>query len=118
LQAYTHDIKNATHFSNEMLYFIFKNIDKDVGNPLRNQIKNTAENYTPENTEDLKSLLVENNKNKEEEIDILLTDLNTQKNLAELKLDMMKNKLDAMREAFREQVLEKDEKVRKILEFL
>ena len=31
---------------------------------------------------------------------------------------MMKNKLDAMREAFKEQVLEKDEKVRKILEFV
>lgn len=115
-------MQKVTNFNQETLDFLFEQTLKDENNPLKNEIKNAIEavgwDNNSQNTEKLKSLLIENSKRKEHEINILLTELNSQKNLAELKLDTMKDKLDAMRDAFKQKVLEKDEKVRDVLQFV
>ena len=119
---YSVNMQKVTNFNQETLDFLFEQTLKDENNPLKNEIKNAIEavgwDNNSQNTEKLKSLLIENSKKKEHEINILLTELNSQKNLAELKLDTMKDKLDAMRDAFKQKVLEKDEKVRDVLQFV
>ena len=119
---YSVNMQKVTNFNQETLDFLFEQTLKDENNPLKNEIKNAIEavgwDNNSQNTEKLKSLLIENSKRKEHEINILLTDLNSQKHLAELKLDTMKDKLDAMRDAFKQKVLEKDEKVRDVLQFV
>ena len=119
---YSVNMQNVTSFNEKTLDFLFDRTIEDKNSPLKNEIKNAIETVgrdnNSQNTEKLKSLLIENSKKKEQEINILLTELNSQKHLAELKLDMMKDKLDAMREAFKQKVLEKDEKVRNVIKFV
>lgn len=118
LDSFSQNLSQMDSFNEQTLDYLYEQFLREHGNPLRNDILWTINTQGEIDMGRLKSLLLEDNENKKQE---LLININDKKELLQeqkTQLQLMKQKLSDMQNAFKEQVLEKDEKVRKILEFV